>query len=312
MSNVLAGRYSLTRQIGAGKHCIVFEALDLKLNRAVAVKLVAPASASVPNVAQRLESEGRIAATLSHPHIGTVMDIGRLDTGSPFLVLELLDGETLAARIERRGPLPLTHALDIGEQLLAGLGAAHARGVVHRDVKPANVFLVDVGIDRTIVKLIDFGIARITDMLADPEVQRTETGFVVGTPEYMSPEQVRGGRDFDARTDVYAAGIVFHEMIRGVRPFGDRPPAEMLEAIAFEAVPPLASVAPLVPPIISRAIDLAVARQRERRHADANAFLRALRAVTGPAHTGVTAIVTKEPEGDWDLETLATKPPSGA
>ena len=312
MTSPLAGRYSVVRQLGSGKHSIVFEATDLKLNRPVAIKVVAPSSVSVPNVAQRLELEGRIAATLSHPNIYAVTDIDRLDSGLPFLVLELLVGEPLSTRIERQGALPVGEAVEIAEQMLAGLGAAHARGVIHRDVKPSNVFLTHAGVDRTVAKVIDFGIAQMKGWFGFEATPLTEVGYVVGTPEYMAPEQVRGWRDFDARTDVYAAGVVLYEMLTGDRPFRDRPAAAMLEAIAFEAIPSITLAAPQVPPPVARAVDLALAKDRERRHRDASAFLRALRSTAEPAQTGVTQILTKKPPEEWDLQTLRTRPPEGA
>jgi eukaryotic-like serine/threonine-protein kinase len=309
----LSGRYALVRQLGSGGSSIIFEATDLKLNRPVAVKVVAPDSPNLQNDAARLQREGRIAAGLSHPNIYSVTDIDWLDSGLPYLVLELLVGETLAQRLDRVRALTVPQTLEIGEQLLAGLAAAHVRGIVHRDIKPANVFLVNVGLDRTVVKLIDFGIARVPQMLDHEEIPLTETGHVVGTPEYMSPEQVRGLRDFDARTDVYAAGVVLYEMLSGVRPFNDRSTATMLEAIAFEAIPPIATIAPHVPPSIAHAIDVALSKDRDRRHADANAFLRALRSLAIPTKTGVTQVVVSEAAEEWDMVTAPqVNPPTAS
>ena len=316
MPQPLAGRYVLMRQIGAGRHARVFEASDLKLGRPVAVKLVAPNGAA--DAAQRLDVEGRIAGALAHPNVYAVTDRGTTEQGLPFLVLELLSGETLATRLGREGALPIEHALAIAEQMLAGLAAAHVRGIVHRDVKPGNVFLVTAGADQTLAKIIDFGIAQLPEALRPEDMPVTDTGFVIGTPEYMSPEQVSGARDFDPRTDVYAAGIVLYEMLSGVRPFADRPPAKMLEAIAFETIPPIATRVPHLPAAVARAIDAAVARDRDRRHADADAFLLALRSKAAAPATSVTHVLAEnerasgdDSDQDWDLSTEhAASPPS--
>jgi serine/threonine-protein kinase len=316
MAKPLAGRYALVRQLVVGRDAVVFEATDLKLSRSVALKAVATGAAH--DAAQRLELEGRIVGGLVHPNIVAVTDMGHTESGVPFLVFELLVGESLGMRLEREGALPVAEALSIGEQMLSGLAAAHVRGIVHRDVKPGNVFLLRVGVDQTLAKVIDFGIARIPGMMAGADLPHTDTGFVVGTPQYMAPEQVRGLRDLDARTDVYAAGLVMYEMFSGERPFADRPPAQMLEAIAFEKIPALASRAPHVPPQLARAVDAALGRDPSRRHADANAFLRALRGTAALPATGVTQILEKEekeaPDADprdWNVVTQQSAPPEG-
>lgn len=289
----LAGRYAIVRRLDSGGNALLFEARDLKVGRAVAIKTIAPVHQSTPEAIQRLEREGRIAASIAHPNVCAVTDIDRLDSGAPFLVLELLTGETLADRIEREGPLPPDRALRIAEQLLAGLSAAHGRGIIHRDIKPSNVFLVENGVPGDVlVKLIDFGTAQVPGMPTLDGATLTRTGLVVGTALYMSPEQVRGLRDFDARTDVYSVGAVIYEMLTGVRPFGDRPPKLVLEAIAFERPRALAAVAPGVPPHVARAVDLALSNDRMRRHADAAVLLRALRGgQDARPETGATQIV---------------------
>jgi serine/threonine-protein kinase len=291
---VLEGRYQLGRELGSGGFSRVFEATDLKMKRAVAVKLVPEALAAQPEVAQRLEREGRIAAALSHPNVCAVTDAGRAPGGAPFIVLERLAGETLAARLAR-GPLARDEAIDVASQLLGGLGAAHAAGVVHRDLKPANVFLVPLDGGGALVKLLDFGLAQVRGGPAFDAAALTRGGLVVGTAAYMSPEQVRGERDLDARTDVYSAAVVLYEMFAGARPFAALPSSEMLDAIAHKKPPPLASRAREgAPPGVLGAVDAALAVSREHRPADASRLLAMLRG-------GAT--------DDWDLPTWQGEPP---
>ncbi len=290
MSTILEGRYQLGREIGAGGFACVYEARDLEIERTVAVKVVRPAYARQADVLARLDREGRIGAMLAHPNVCAVTDLGRCADGTPFIVLERLVGETLAERLAR-GRLPRELALEIGRQLLSGLSAAHAAGVVHRDVKPGNLFLVDVG-DGVVVKLIDFGLAKVPGAPVFELEARTQTGVVLGTAPYMSPEQVRGTRDYDARTDVYSAAVVIYELLTGAPPFAHLPPHEMFEAIAHRKPPSLATHVPDAPPHVVRAVDAALHVSREHRPANAAAFLERQR-------EGATS----RPADDWELAT---------
>ena len=337
----LAGRYTLRRELGNGAYARVYLADDQKLGRAVAVKVLGASSAHSQEAIQRLEREGRVSAAINHPNVCAVSDVGRLDNGLPFLVMEYLSGQTLADRLDRDKKLPVPIAVDFAEQMLLGLFAAHRLGIVHRDVKPANVFLVDLGLGRHLLKLLDFGTAYLTGTVSEAETL-TVAGLVVGTPEYMAPEQLRGLRGFDARTDVYACGVVVYEMLSGRRPFEGLPLDQLCQAIAFKQPPSVSEVAPLVPAPIARAVDIALAVNPTRRHADAAAFLAALRHGTVPevlptAGIDAVAFAVKPPRqldewdlpttegshpvtlapaskptpgGDWDVATYQTGPPS--
>ena len=280
----LAGRYTIRRELGHGASARVYVADDQKLGRAVAIKVLNASAASSHEAVQRLEREGRVSAVINHPNVCAVSDVGRLDNGLPFLVMEHLTGETLADRLDREKQLPIEVAVGFTEQMLLGLHAAHRLGIVHRDLKPANVFLVDLGLGRHLLKLLDFGTAYLTGVTnqADPHEALTHAGLVVGTPEYMAPEQLRGLRDFDARTDVYACGVVLYEMLAGRRPFQGLPIDQLCQAIAFKQAPPIRQVAPHVAPPLARATDIALASNPNRRHADAAAFLAALRQESMP------------------------------
>jgi serine/threonine-protein kinase len=291
----LEGRYAVRQEVGTGGHGHVFLAEDLKLGRAVAVKVLGPTSPGGElEAVQRIEREGRVASAINHPNVCAVSDIGRLKNGRPFLVLELLHGETLAARLARVGKLAVDVAIDLAQQILLGLAAAHRIGVIHRDIKPANIFLVDLGHGREQVKLLDFGTAQVPGVSSDGDTLTT-VGLVVGTVHYMSPEQLRGMRSFDARTDVYATGVVLYEMLTGRRPFQNVALDEEAQGIAFKQVPGIESVVPVIAPHIARAIDLALALDVATRHADAGVFLEALQSST-------------EAFDDWELPTREATP----
>ena len=316
MTDRIDGRYVIVRQLGMGGNGVLFEATDLKIGRPVVIKTLPPHPTR--EAIERLQREGRVAAAVSHPHVCAVTDMGQLASGAPYLVLELLRGETLDERLARVGRLPVEVALAFGAQMLAGIAALHASGVVHRDVKPGNLFLVDVGLaSEPSVKVIDFGTALVPDVPEDGSTL-TQLGFVVGTAAYMSPEQVRGLRDFDARTDVYSAAVVLYEMLAGSRPFEMQLEEDGRDAIAYQQARPIASVRADIPIHAARAIDQALSNDRARRYADANVFLRALRGVTAAPQTGVTQVLSlasaRPPEpaaaGDWDLATTESGPPA--
>ena len=306
----LAGRYAVRRELGHGASARVYVADDQKLGRAVAIKVLNASSAHSHEAVQRLEREGRVSAVINHPNVCAVSDVGRLDNGLPFLVMEHLTGETLADRLDREKHLSIDVAVGFTEQMLLGLYAAHRLGIVHRDLKPANVFLVDLGLGRLLLKLLDFGTAYLTGVTNHAESQEslTHAGLVVGTPEYMAPEQLRGLRDFDARTDVYACGVVLYEMLAGRRPFQGLPIDQLCQAIAFKQAPPIRQLAPHVAPPLARAIDIALALNPSRRHADAAAFLAALRQESVPESlptAGIDALKQR-------LATPAFPPPAHA
>ena len=210
VGEVIAERYRLVSRLGEGGMGVVFEAEHLSLGRRYAVKMLRPELSADEKLVERFEREAREAAASRHPGIVDVIDLGRAASGAVFMVMELLEGESLAERMNH-GVLPIDEAVDIAAQALDALGAAHARGVVHRDVKPDNLFVTrDVRGER-LVKVLDFGIAKV----ASGNERLTAAGIVLGTPLYMSPEQIRRGGDVDARADVYSMGATLHHMLTG-------------------------------------------------------------------------------------------------
>src|SRR5450631_2614196 len=228
----------------------VYRAKDTRLGRDVALKVMSDALGGDASLLERFEREAKLAGSLNHPNVVALYDVGFQD-GKPYFVTELLEGETLRERLAK-GPVPLSKALDWAAQMAQGLAAAHARGIVHRDLKPENVFLTRDGY----VKLIDFGIAKLVeeareaaphallDETLSPSGAHTGTGMVLGTPGYMSPEQVRGD-PVDARTDFFSLGAVLYEMLCGRRAFVAGPIVESGYAILHTDPEPLPVTVPV-------------------------------------------------------------------
>ncbi len=241
--SVLAGRYRLERQLGKGGMGSVWLAEHLALRSWVAVKLMDPAIAATPEGAERFRREAQAAASLRSAHVVQVLDYG-LHEATPFLVMELLQGESLASCLEREKRLPPQRTLAIITQVARALGRAHAAGIVHRDLKPDNVFLVRED-DQELVKVLDFGIAKT------PQAQfggmETRTGVTMGTPYYMSPEQVEGRRAVDFRTDLWAMTVITSECMTGVRPFDGSTFGELLLNICARPVAPPSSQGLMLP-----------------------------------------------------------------
>jgi serine/threonine-protein kinase len=214
--DLIGGKYRLIRTIGDGGMGVVYEARHEALGTAVALKFLKAELAQTPGLAARFLREARVAANIASPHVAHVSDVDTSADGSPYLVMELLSGEPLQRQLERQQKLPLGQAVDFALQILAGLEAAHAVGVVHRDLKPDNVF-VTPGPSGPFLKILDFGIAKV---LEPSEGQRglTRSGVVMGTAEYMPPEQLYAASDVDARADLYALGVMLFEMLSGKRP----------------------------------------------------------------------------------------------
>lgn len=271
------GPFTIAALIGSGGMGEVYRALDTRLDRPVAIKVLAPAFAADPRGRDRFEREARLISKLTHPHICTLYDVGSALVGGAdvrYLVMELVDGETLAARLQR-GPLPLDDAVAVAIQIAGALAAAHAAGVIHRDLKPANIMLTRSG-----VKLLDFGLARLGQRddeeldaaSADP---LTGAGAIIGTLPYMSPEQLRGG-EADARSELFAFGAVLYEMLTGARAFtADSQPA--LVAAILETEPPRLSVRqPGAPASLDRLVSTCLAKDPDDRWQSARDLLREL------------------------------------
>jgi serine/threonine-protein kinase len=214
VGQVIAGKYRVERVLGAGGMGMVVEVTHVELEQRMAIKLMLPEVAMSPELVERFLREARAAAGLKSQHVTKVFDVGRLETGALFMVMEHLTGSDLTGVLKTRGPLPVDEAALYVLQACEALAEAHRRGLVHRDIKPANLFLTRAADGSPCIKVLDFGVAKAT-----AEVSKTGTGALLGTPLYMSPEQVRGERDIDARTDIWALGVVLYELVTGSVPF---------------------------------------------------------------------------------------------
>jgi eukaryotic-like serine/threonine-protein kinase len=255
----------------------------------------------------RLTREAQVGASIHHPNVCAVTDAGWLDDGSPFLVMERLYGETLGAYVSRLGPLDAEVAIDIALQVLAGLSAAHAVGVVHRDVKPDNVFLVHRHGCPPLAKLLDFGLCCRAGARRE-EVALTRAGTVVGTPEYMSPEQASGWRAFDARTDLYAVGVILYECLTGARAFVADDVSEVLTSVLAKSLPPLRTLRRDLPTSLDGVVARAMCRDPRARYRDAIELQRALLDVRDelPRSRRTSDVVPSAPSattGEWEPPT---------
>ena len=288
IGRVLDGRYRVGPKIARGGMATVYEAVDLRLDRVCAVKVMHSGLGDDHDFAGRFVREARAAARLSHPHVVGVFDQGD-DDGTLFLAMEYVPGHTLRDLIRKEAPMPPAKALSMIEPVLSALAAAHAAGLIHRDVKPENVLLADDGR----VKVADFGLARAVSA----DTQHTATGGVlIGTVSYLAPELVVDGRA-DARSDVYAAGVLIYEMLTGRKPHEGDSPIQVAYKHVHEDVPPPSRLVPGLPPYVDALVARATARDHELRPADARVLLHQVRRVRGALDHGVT----DDPELTADL-----------
>ncbi|MBX7192300.1 MAG: serine/threonine protein kinase [Sandaracinaceae bacterium] len=289
---VVGGRYRVTGVLASGGMGAVYDAIDERLDRAVALKVILRDLVEDPAIVARFEREARAAARLSHPGIVQVTDLGRTDDGLGYLVMERVAGETLHA-IVSRGPLAPRRAADLVEQALGAIAAAHAAGIVHRDLKPGNLMVVPLGAEREAVKLLDFGIARLSE--SEGYARLTRTGVILGTPSYMAPEQARGAR-VDARTDVYAMGVILWYLLTGKRPFGGADMAAVVEALLSETPPRADALRPEVPRALATVAERAMRKDPDARFASADEMGRALAALREPGASAASSAAPSSPE----------------
>ncbi|HWL86732.1 MAG TPA: serine/threonine-protein kinase, partial [Polyangiaceae bacterium] len=269
----IGGKYIVRSVLGEGGMGTVYEAEHVAIGRSVAVKVLHPSQVRKKVSVKRFHHEARAAGAIGHPNICEVYDLGELEDGSPYLVMERLVGETLADRIAKQGVLPFDEVLDILTQVLSGLIAAHEKNIVHRDIKPENVFLTRRVGCPPIAKILDFGVSKMLPSSGrDDEMHLTRTGMVMGTPFYMSPEQARGDRDLDARVDLYACGVLMYEALTARRPFLAPNYNALLLQILTTSPRPVREHRPNVPVGFERVLEKAMRRSRDDRYRSATDF----------------------------------------
>jgi len=312
-SGTRLGPYEITAPIGAGGMGEVYRAVDTRLDRVVAIKILPERLSSSPGLKERFEREARAISSLNHARICTLHDIGAQD-GIHFLVMEFLEGETLAQRV-RRAPVPLKEALQIGIEICEALEVAHRAGIVHRDLKPGNVMLTKTG-----AKLMDFGLAKAaasasgagtstdapllsaaeTITGSSPLSALTGAGQVVGTIQYMSPEQIEG-KEADARSDIFALGCVLYETITGKRPFEAKSQLSVASAILEKEPPPMRSTQTLTPPVVEHVVKTCLAKSPDMRYQSVRDVALELRWILdeGLLPAAQDNVQTAAPEKSW-------------
>jgi serine/threonine protein kinase len=284
------GPYEILALLGAGGMGEVYRARDTRLGRDVAIKVLPAGFATDPERLGRFEQEARAVAALDHPNILAIHDAGSHE-GSPYIVTELLEGESLQARLQT-GALPPRKAIEVAVQLCSGLAAAHEKGIIHRDLKPANVFIRKDGH----VKIVDFGLAKLVENRLRPEevaqaptlTEATGVGVALGTVGYMAPEQVRG-LPVDHRADVFALGCVLYEMLSGQRAFKGPTPADTLSAILSKDPPSLSGPGSDIPPALQGIVSQCLEKRPEDRFSSAHDLALALQAASTQSRTADTA-----------------------
>ncbi|WIG95969.1 serine/threonine-protein kinase [Myxococcus sp. SDU36] len=274
VETVLGQKYRVLRRIGVGGMGTVYEAEQLDGGRTVAVKVLRQHLLGEPAVHARFRREAQATAGLKHPNIVEVMDFHEAPDEPPFLVMELLQGQTLKSLMKKEGPLPVERAAAIAHQVATALVAAHQAGVIHRDIKPDNLFLVDTGTEALRVKLLDFGVARLMHE-DDATALGTESGAWVGTPSYMAPEQIRC-RPVDGRADIYSLGACLYHLVTGQRPIDVADNVALLSAVLHNVPAPLSGVRTDVPDGFSQVVERTLAKDPAARYADAHELAQAL------------------------------------
>jgi len=276
--DVLDGKYTLEALLGAGAMGEVWRARNLAFGRVVAIKLLRIEHARDPDVVARFLREARAANLVRHMNVVDVIDVGKDQSGRPFLVQELLEGKDLGAHLSEVGHgLPMGDAMQILLPVVEAVAFAHGKGVVHRDLKPENVFLARTE-SGVVPKLLDFGLSHV---VSEGAARMTATGVAMGTPAYMSPEQIKGARDVDVRTDIWALGVMIHEVLSGDLPFKGETVADQFVQVATSDPTPLAVAAPHAPSAMARIVAKCLRRSPAQRYPDAGTLLLDLRAVAG-------------------------------
>jgi serine/threonine-protein kinase len=286
--DVIDGKYRIVRLIGEGGMGAVYEGENIRIHRTVAIKVLHAGVAENQDAVQRFEREAQAAGRIGSEHIVEVLDLGNLPAGDRFMVMEFMDGDSLSARIQKRGRLTAQETYPIARQILEGLAAAHSAGIIHRDLKPDNVYLLKRrGGQADFVKLLDFGISKFSALSGESGFSMTRTGAVMGTPYYMSPEQAKGAKAMDHRADLYAVGVILYECITGRVPFNADTFNELLFKIVLETPQPIEQVIPDSDPAFNQIVTRAMAREPSVRYQTAREFQEAVDAWA--SGSGVTA-----------------------
>jgi serine/threonine-protein kinase len=267
--DILAGKYRVERILGVGGMGVVVAAHHMQLDEKVALKFLLPDALGHPEAVARFAREARAAVKIKSEHVARVSDVGTLPNGSPYMVMEYLEGGDLSAWIRQRGALPIEQAIEFVLQACVAVADAHALGIVHRDLKPANLFCIRRSDGQLTIKVLDFGISKMNDANGlGGSGSVTRTSALMGSPLYMSPEQMRSSRDVDAQTDIWALGIILFELITGRPAFVAESVTELAIKVASEPTPTIQSLRAEVPPGVEAIVSRCLEKDRRRRFAN--------------------------------------------
>jgi serine/threonine-protein kinase len=308
--DVIDGKYVVERACGRGGLAVVLSAMHAGLDQRVAIKMLLPEWAGDTEVIERFLREGRAATRIKSEHVVRVFDVGKHETGAPYLVLEFLEGHNLDDVLRMWGPLPVPTAVDWVLQAAEAIAEAHSYGIVHRDLKPANLFLTRRADGSACVKVIDFGLSKLTDpRMSGSSAKLTRPSDIMGSPHYMAPEQLRATCEADARADLWALGAVLHELLVGKPPFRGETVPEICATVLTQEPPRLTSIRASVPPPVENAVLRCLEKDPEARLASAAELARAIAPFgTSVARTSCTRI-ERLLEGGGVVSDLSLLPP---
>lgn len=306
--DILNGQFQILQKIGSGGMGAVYKASQPAMNRMVAVKILHPKLANRKDLVSRFRREARAMSHLQHPNTVKVFLYGELEDGSLYIVMEYLEGKNLNQVVRKEGPLPVERAIPVLMQVCGALQEAHLQGIVHRDLKPENIFLSTNGGLKDYPKVLDFGLAKVTERELRPgSIMLTQEGMVFGTPEFMSPEQAQG-KVLDARSDIYSLATILYEVLTGKLPFEAKTPMEYIQFHVTKPPIPLDQRVPgrSFPPGLAEVIAKALEKKPEARYASAEEFAEALKPYAGAAGKGFTKLMPQiSPD---ELAKAATQP----
>jgi serine/threonine protein kinase len=303
------GEYEIVRKLGIGGMGIVYEGRHPVIGKRVAVKVLLPTVSGEKEVVERFLSEARAVNEIRHRGIVDIFSFGQLPEGNHYFVMEYLEGEPFDRIVKNRAPLPIGEALQWAEEMLDALDSAHEAGVIHRDIKPSNLFLVNTGRGRPYVKLLDFGIAKVSPLGSGESSPQTRASVIMGTPDYISPEQARG-RPISNRTDLYALGCVIFELLTGKRVFRSENPLQTMWMHVEDPPPIPSSLRPEIPPALSELVLWALQKKPEERPPSAAVMRDSVALIRASLLPGIGAVTPSAASGLFTLPPSLTPPPS--
>ncbi len=309
---IIAGKYRVEKVLGRGGMGVVVAATHLSLGHKVAIKLLLPGA--TPEIIARFAREARASVRLKCEHVARVLDVGELQNGTPYMVMEYLEGKDLSAVLKARGQLPITEAVQHVLHACEAIAEAHSAGIIHRDLKPANLLLTEAADGTSTVKVLDFGISKANDpssAVSGEGMSLTQTAAVLGSPAYMSPEQMKASRNVDARSDIWSLGIILYQLLAGRTPFKGQPFAVLVVMVNLDAPPPLSQFRADVPAALEAAILRCLEKKPEDRFQNAAELAEAI-APFGPEGAQASAdrtARTLEMNGITSTRSRSLRPP---